>query len=98
MSDRFNKVRQRYLPICETVLLGLENEAKITDFIIIEVIEQQVFNSEHPYNVYHIKHKETQVEYAVKAFDKRLIPYNEESPFFKKGIKVFYNIHHPNII
>ena len=98
MSDRFNKAKQRYLPICESVLLGLESEAKITDFIIIKGMGNQTISSERPFNVYHIKHKKTQVEYAVKAFAKRFIQYNEESPFFKKGIEVIYNIHHPNII
>ena len=92
------KYLKNYLTICESVLLGLESEAKITDFIIIKGIGNQTTSSERPFNVYHIKHKKTQVEYAVKAFAKRFIQYNEESPFFKKGIEVIYNIHHPNII
>ena len=94
MSSEFFNVKQRFLPINESALQGLEHEARITDFIIIN---ERGDNKNSSYHVYLIKHKETQVEYIIKAFDKRLLPDYVESPYFKKGIQIIYNINHPNI-
>ena len=95
MSSEFNNVKQRFLPINESALQGLEHETRITDFLIIN--ERGEHENNCLYHVYLIKHKETQVEYIIKAFDKRQLPHYAESPYFKKGIEIIYNINHPNI-
>ena len=49
-------------------------------------------------NVYLVRHKETKVEYAIKAIDKRNKTNKEEKPYFRRGIEVMYKIHHPNVV
>ena len=66
MSDNFNNVKDRFLPLPESPSKGLEHEAKIMDFDIIRELGSGSFS-----NVYLVKHKETQAEYAIKSIDKR---------------------------
>ena len=61
-----NNVKNRFLPVPESASLGLEPEAKITDFEIIKELGSGSFGS-----VYLAKHKVTNAEYAIKAIDKR---------------------------
>ena len=88
-----NNVRNRFLPIPESVSKGLEQEAKITDFIILkELGSNSSFGS-----VYAVKHKQTNAEYAIKAIDKRNKMNQEEKLYFKRGIEILYKINHPNV-
>ena len=61
-----NNVKNRFLPIQESVLKGLEPEPKISDFDIIKRLEAGSFGQ-----VFLVKHKTTKVDYAIKAIDKR---------------------------
>ena len=61
-----NNVANRFLPIPESVLKGLESEAKITDFNILKELGAGSFG-----RVMLVQHKKTQVKYAIKAIDKR---------------------------
>ena len=93
MSEKLNNVKNRFLPISDSVSKGLENEAKITDFEILKEL-----GSGHFGNVYLVRHKETKAEYAIKAIDKRNKTNLEEKPYFKREVEVIYKIHHPNIV
>ena len=61
-----NNVKNRFLPIPETVAKGLEPEPKITDFQIVKELGAGSFG-----HVYLVTHKATKAQYAIKAIDKR---------------------------
>ena len=88
-----NKVKNRFLPISESVAKGLEPEAKITDFQIIKELGAGSFG-----HVYLVTHKVTKAQYAIKAIDKRNKANQEEKPYFRREIEVMYKIHHPNVV
>ena len=88
-----NNVKSRFLPVPESASLGLEPEAKITDFEIIKELGSGSFGS-----VYLAKHKVTKAEYAIKAIDKRNKENIEEKPYFRREVEVMYKIHHPNVV
>ena len=93
MTDEFNTVRLRFLPLPESAAKGLEHEAKITDFEILKELGSGSFG-----NVYLVRHKETKAEYAIKAIDKRNKTNQEEKPYFRREVEVMYKIHHPNVV
>ena len=93
MSEELNSVKNRFLPIPESASKGLEHEAKITDFEILKQLGSGTFGS-----VYLVRHKETKVEYAIKAIDKRNKTNQEEKPYFRREVEVMYKIHHPNVV
>ena len=76
---RINKVANRFLPLTESVLLGLEQESKISDFNIIRQIGEGSFGK-----VYLVKHNKTGSEYAVKQINKLN---KGESTKYKKDLK-----------
>ncbi len=88
-----NNVKNRFLPIPESVVKGYEPEPKITDFQIIKELGAGSFG-----HVYLVKHKVTKAEYAIKAIDKRNKTNQEEKPYFRREIEVMYKIHHPNVV
>ena len=93
MSVQLNNVKNRFLPIPESVKLGLEREVMIPDFDIIKELGSGSFGS-----VYLFRHKETKAEYAIKAIDKRNKNNQEEKPYFRREVEVMYKIHHPNVV
>jgi aurora kinase len=93
MNPQLNSVKTRFLPIPESALKGFEREAKIQDFEIIKELGVGSFG-----NVFLVKHKGTQAEYAIKAIDKRSKANEEEKPYFKREVEVMYKIHHPNVV
>ena len=88
-----NNVKNRFLPIPESVAKGLEPEPKITDFTIIKELGSGSFG-----RVYLVTHKKTKVQYAIKAIDKRDKTNQEEKPYFRREVEVMYKIHHPNVV
>ena len=88
-----NEVKNRFLPIPESVAQGLEPEPKITDFNIIKELGAGSFG-----HVYLVTHKKTKVNYAIKAIDKRNKSNIEEKPYFRREVEVMYKIHHPNVV
>ena len=88
-----NNVKNRFLPISESVAKGLEPEPKITDFQIVKELGAGSFG-----HVYLVIHKVTKVQYAIKAIDKRNKTNQEEKPYFRREIEVMYKIHHPNVV
>jgi serine/threonine protein kinase len=88
-----NEVKNRFLPIPESVKLGLEPEPKITDFTIVKELGSGSFG-----RVYLVTHKKTKANYAIKAIDKRNKANIEEKPYFRREVEVMYKIHHPNVI
>ena len=86
-----NEVKNRFLPIPESVKLGLEPEPKITDFTIVKELGSGSFG-----RVYLVTHKKTKANYAIKAIDKRNKANIEEKPYFRREVEVMYKIHHPN--
>ena len=88
-----NEVKNRFLPISESVAQGLEPEPKITDFKIIKELGSGSFG-----RVYLVTHKQTKVQYAIKAIDKRDKSNQEEKPYFRREVEVMYKIHHPNVV
>ena len=61
-----NPVKNRFLPLSESVRLGLEPEPKITDFKKKKEIGSGSFG-----RVYLATHVKTNVDYAIKVIDKR---------------------------
>ena len=88
-----NKVVNRFLPIPENVLKGLEPEPKITDFTLIREIGVGTFG-----RVLLVMHNKTQAQYAVKAIDKRIKDNIEEKPYFRREMEIMYRINHPNVV
>jgi aurora kinase len=92
MSDKYNSVKNRFLPMPESAVKGLEHEPKITDFEILKELGSGSFGK-----VYLVKHKETKAEYAIKAIDKNKKRIVEEENF-RRIVEDIYKINHPNII
>jgi aurora kinase len=88
-----NNVKDRILPIPESVTKGLENEAKIQDFEILKVLGSGL----HTKNVYLVRHKVTKAEYAIRVIEKKDVMYLKEK-LIKEDIEVMFEINHPNII
>ena len=88
-----NNVKNRFLPIPEAVLKGLEPEPKINDFDIQKELGNGSFG-----RVYLVTHKKTKVQYAIKAIDKQNKTNIEEKPYFRREIEIMYKIHHPNVV
>jgi serine/threonine protein kinase len=88
-----NKVKNRFLFISPSVQLGLESEAKIADFDVIEKIGEGSFGK-----VYRAKHKKTGAIYAIKSIDKLNKNNQEGKPYFRREIEIMYKVHHPNIV
>ena len=88
-----NPVVNRFLPIPESVLKGLEPEPKITDFTLIKELGVGSFG-----RVILVQHNKTQAQYAIKAIDKRNTINIQEKPYFRREIEIMYRIHHPNVV
>ena len=88
-----NNVINRFLPIPESVLKGLESEPKITDFTLIKELGVGSFG-----RVLLVQHNLTQAQYAIKAIDKRNKANIQEKPYFRREIEIMYRIHHPNVV
>jgi serine/threonine protein kinase len=88
-----NNVPNRFLPIPESVLKGLESEPKISDFILIKELGTGSFG-----RVLLVQHKITQAKYAIKAIDKRNKTNIQEKPYFRREIEIMYRVHHPNVV
>ena len=90
---QINNVKNRFLPIPESVTKCLEPEPKITDFQISKELGAGSFG-----HVYLVTHKTTKAQYAIKAIDKRNKANQSEKPYFRREIEVMYKIHHPNVV
>ncbi len=88
-----NNVTNRFLPIPETVLRGLESEPKISDFTLLKELGAGSFG-----RVLLVQHKITQAKYAIKAIDKRNKANIQEKPYFRREIEIMYRVHHPNVV
>ena len=88
-----NNVYNRFLPVPESVLRGLESEPKITDFTLIKEIGTGSFG-----RVLLVQHNKTQAQYAIKAIDKRSKQNIQERIYFRREIEIMYRIHHPNVV
>ena len=88
-----NNVIDRFLPIPQTVLKGLEPEPKITDFTLIKELGVGSFG-----RVLLVQHNVTHAQYAIKAIDKRIKDNIEEKPYFRREMEIMYQIHHPNVV
>ena len=88
-----NQVVNRFLPIPESALKGLEPEPKITDFTLIKELGVGSFG-----RVLLVQHNKTQAQYAIKAIDKRNTTNIQEKPYFRREIEIMYRIHHPNVV
>ena len=88
-----NNVSNRFLPVPESVLKGLEHEPKITDFTLIKELGTGSFG-----RVLLVQHNMTQAQYAIKAIDKRSQANIQERIYFRREIEIMYRIHHPNVV
>ena len=88
-----NPVKNRFLPISESVSIGLESEPKIQDFQIKKEIGNGSFG-----RVYLATHIKTKVNYAIKIIDKRNNTNIDGRPYFRRDIEIMYKIRHPNCV
>ena len=88
-----NNVTNRFLPIAESVLKNLENEAKLSDFNLLKELGAGSFG-----RVLLVQHKITQAKYTIKAIDKRNQANYEERRYFRREIEIMYRVHHPNVV
>ena len=88
-----NPVKNRFLPISESVSIGLEAEPKIQDFQIKKEIGNGSFG-----RVYLASHIKTKVDYAIKIIDKRNKTNIDGKPYFRREIEIMYKIRHPNCV
>ena len=90
---RKNKVNNRFLPLTESVLNGLEPEGKITDYKIIRQIGEGSFGK-----VFLVRHIKTGMEYAIKQINKLNKNNQEGKPYFRREIEIMYKIHQKNVV
>ena len=88
-----NRVLNRFFPVPEPVLRGLEPEPKIGDFTILKELGSGSFG-----RVLLVEHKGTKAQYAIKAIDKRIQDNIDEKPYFRREMEIMYKIHHPNVV
>ena len=88
-----NNVVNRFLPITPSVLQGLEQEPKITDFTLLREIGEGSFG-----RVLLVQHNLTQAQYAIKAIDKRNKDNQDEKEYFRREAEIMYRIYHPNVV
>ena len=90
---KLNQVSYRFLPISKSVRTGLEPEPKISDFEKIKEIGSGSFGI-----VILARHKQTNIEYALKIIDKRNKGNIEGKPYFRREIEIMYKLHHINCV
>ena len=88
-----NTVRNRFLALPEAVAKGLEPEPKLSDFQFIKDLGSGSFG-----RVFLVIHRQTKVQYAIKAIDKRNKTNIDGKPYFRREIEIMYKIHHPNVV
>ena len=92
-KPELNNVKNRFLPIPQSVAKGLEPEPKIKDFEIVKELGCGSFG-----RVFLGRHIKTKVLYAIKAIDKQNKTNIDEKPYFKRELEIMYKIHHPNVV
>ena len=92
-KPELNIVKNRFLPIPQSVLKGLESEPKIKDFQIVKELGCGSFG-----RVFLARHIKTKALYAIKAIDKQNRTNIDEKPYFRRELEVMYKINHPNVI
>ena len=92
-KKNLNPVKNRFLPLSESVRLGLEPEPKITDFKKKKEIGSGSFG-----RVYLATHIKTNADYAIKVIDKRNKINIEGKPYFRREIEIMSKIRHPNCV
>ena len=88
-----NNVINRFLPLSESVIKGLEPEPKIEDFEMLKQIGSGSFG-----NVYLAEHIKTHIKYALKIIDKKNKANLDGKPYFRREIEIMYKIKHPNCV
>ena len=90
---KINKVANRFLPLTESVINGLEPEATIKDFTILGIIGSGSFGK-----VSLVRHNKTGSEYAIKQISKLDKNNQEGKTYFRREIEIMYKIHQSNIV
>ena len=88
-----NNVKNRFLPLSESVSRGLEPEPNIQDFEFKNQLGSGSFG-----RVYLMTHKKTHINYALKVIDKKNKTNIEGKPYFRREIEIMYKIRHPNCV
>jgi len=70
MPKRINQVKNRLLPLSPTVQSGKEGEYSTKDF---ESLSKKPIGAGAFASVYHVRHKTTKVQYAIKLIKKSVI-------------------------
>ena len=88
-----NDVKVRFLSLPKSVVEGLEQEPKKSDFDIIKELGVGNYGT-----VYLVSHKKTKAQYALKAIDKTEEENIKEKVVFNREIEIMYKLNHPNIV
>ena len=90
---KINKVNNRFLPLTESVINGLEPEATIKDFTILSTIGEGSFGK-----VFLVMHNKTKSKYAIKRISKLNKNNQEGKTYFRREIEIMYKVHQCNIV
>ena len=90
---KINKVNNRFLPLTESVINGLEPEATIKDFTILSTIGEGSFGK-----VFLVMHNKTKSKYAIKRISKLNKNNQEGKTYFRREIEIMYKVHQYNIV
>ena len=90
---KINKVANRFLPLTESVINGLEPEATIKDFTILGTIGTGSFGK-----VSLVRHNKTGSQFAIKQISKLDKNNQEGKTYFRREIEIMYKIHQSNIV
>lgn len=95
MSSRRPVTRERLLFISPSVASGAEREPQVSDF---DTIENKALGEGAFGEVFKVRHKETQIEYAIKVISKEKVRSSNMLQQIRREIRIMYSLTHPHII
>lgn len=93
MLKNLNLVKERFLPLPETVESGQEKELNLSDFESLNLLGSGSFAT-----VYEGYWKQNKKKVAIKALTKGLIKKEHNLPQVQRETSLMYKLNHPNIV
>lgn len=95
MSSRRPAPRERLLFLSPSVASGAEREPQVSDF---ESLDNKALGEGAFGEVFRVRHKETQIEYAIKVISKEKVRSANMLQQIRREVRIMYALTHPHII